>query len=205
MRQIGATDQNGSAIDCLRMQQALNFLPDPHGHRSLRPTFFPTLRTGSRFFSVERSLPAIAASCCWRTPPVGCGAGELRLGLLVDGLGAVELPPRAKVVEKLGIELLDAEDQVGDAVADSVPHLAEDPHPFPLVLDLGIDLGIALQPDRAAEVVHGPQMFHPARIEDLEQDRLFHLAHLGPVSGVEGIEQSVADLGRRSSIRALRA
>ena len=64
--------QNGSAADCLRMQQALNFLPDPQGQGSLRPTFFPTLRTGSRFFSVDRWLAAMAASCWLRTPPGGC-------------------------------------------------------------------------------------------------------------------------------------
>ena len=170
------------------MWQALNFLPDPHGQGSLRPTFFARLRTGSRFFSGECWLPAMAASCCWRTPPGAGVGGELRLGLVVDGLGAVELPLRAEVVEKFGVELFDAEDQVGDAVADAVPHLGEDPHPFPLVLDLGIDLGVALQADRAAEVVHGPQVFHPARIEDLEQDGFFHLAHLGPLLGVEGVE-----------------
>ncbi len=113
------------------MQQALNFLPDPHGQGSLRPTFFPRLRTGSRFFSVDRWLPAMAASCCWRTPPRGRHWGELRLGLVVDRLGAVELPLRAEVVEELGVELFDAEDQVGDAVADAVPHLGEDPHALP--------------------------------------------------------------------------
>ena len=68
--------------------------------------------------------------------------------------------------------------------------------PFPLVLDLGIDLSVALQADRAAQVVHGPQVFHPARVEDLEQDGLLHLAHLGPLLGVEGVEQRAADLGR---------
>ena len=76
--------------------------------------------------------------------------------------------------------------------------------PFALVLDLGIDLGVALQADRAAQVVHGPEVFHPARIEDLEQDGLLHLAHLGPVLGVEGVEQERADLGRRTSIAARR-
>ena len=46
-----------------RMQQALNFLPDPHGHGSFRPTFFPTFRTGSCFLSPAFWLAAIAASC----------------------------------------------------------------------------------------------------------------------------------------------
>src|SRR5579883_1575484 len=45
--------QNGLAEACFRRQQALYFLPDPHGQGSFRPTFFPTLRTGSRFFSVD--------------------------------------------------------------------------------------------------------------------------------------------------------
>ena len=169
------------------MQQALNFLPDPQGKGRCDRPFLPTLRTGSRFFSVDRSLAAMAASCCWRMPPEVGAAASCGLGLLVDGLGPVELPPRAEVVEELGIELLDPEDQVGDLVADAGPHLGEDLHPFALVLDLGIDLGVAPQPDLAAEVVHGAEVFHPARVEDLEQDGLFHLAHFGPVDGVEGV------------------
>ena len=109
----------------------------------------------------------------------------------------------AKVVEELGIELLDAKDQVGDAVADAIPHFGEDPHPFPFILDLGIDLGVTLQADRAAEVIHRPQVFHPARIEDLEQYGFFHLAHLGPLPGVEGVEQSAANIGRGHRLQIL--
>ncbi|QEH32951.1 hypothetical protein OJF2_14410 [Aquisphaera giovannonii] len=41
----------------------------PQGQGSLRPTFFPTLRTGSFFFSVDRWLPAMAASWVSRMPP----------------------------------------------------------------------------------------------------------------------------------------
>ena len=75
------------------MQQALNFLPDPHGQGSLRPTFLPTLRTGSRFFSVELLaagdggflLPADAACGL-------CRGRELRFRFVVNGLGAIELP-----------------------------------------------------------------------------------------------------------------
>ncbi len=43
--------QNGSTDACLRMQQALNFLPDPQGQGSFRPTFFPMFLTGSGFRS----------------------------------------------------------------------------------------------------------------------------------------------------------
>ena len=46
-----------------RMQQALNFLPDPHGQGSFRPTFLPTFRTGSCFLSAVCWLAAIPASC----------------------------------------------------------------------------------------------------------------------------------------------
>ena len=49
-----------------RMQQALNFLPEPQGQGSLRPTFLPRFRTGSGFFSPVFWLAAIAASWdCW--------------------------------------------------------------------------------------------------------------------------------------------
>src|SRR3954465_5724225 len=45
-----------------RMWQFLYFLPLPHGHGSLRPTFSPRLRIGSGFLS---PLPAAMAASCW--------------------------------------------------------------------------------------------------------------------------------------------
>lgn len=56
-------DQKMSLEASLRMQQDLNFLPEPHGQGSFRPTFLPTFRTGSCFFSAAFWLAAIAASC----------------------------------------------------------------------------------------------------------------------------------------------
>ena len=112
----------------------------------------------------------------------------------MNRLRPVELPAGSEVRQELGVKLLDPEDQVGHLVGDAVPHVREDLHPFALVLDLRVDLGIALEPDRAAEVVHGPEVFHPARVEDLEQEDLLHLAHLGPVAGVEGIDEGGAGL-----------
>ncbi len=177
-----------------RMWQALYFLPDPHGHGSLRPIFLPVFRSGSCLTSPL--LAAIAASCWARTPlPAARRRPRPRAPwpALVDGPGSIELPPGAEVGEEIGVELLHAENQVGHLVADPRPHLLEDLHALALVLDLRVHLRVAPQADRRAEVVHRPQVFHPVGIEDLEHEGLFHLAHLGPMLGVEGVDQAIAD------------
>ncbi len=44
-------------------------------------------------------------------------------------------------------------------------------------------------------MVHGAEVFHPARIEDLEEEGLLHLAHLGPVLGVERQGEACSRIG----------
>src|SRR6185312_360482 len=49
--------------------QCLYFLPDPHGHGSLRPTLGPSRTTGA--------AAAMAAPACWPSPSApGCGIGS---------------------------------------------------------------------------------------------------------------------------------
>src|SRR5205814_877650 len=58
-------------------------------------------------------------------PDSSCGRHrrQLRLRLLVNRLGPVQLVVlSSQVIEELGIELLDPEDQVGDPVPDPIPH-----------------------------------------------------------------------------------
>src|SRR5688572_27865929 len=56
--------------------------------------------------------------------------------------------------DKLFVELLHLENQARRLVADRAPHLLEQLHPFALVLDFWIDLGVTDQADAAAEPVH---------------------------------------------------
>ncbi len=169
------------------MQQALNFLPDPQGQGSFRPTFFPTLRTGSRFFlggalaGGDGGVLGLADVARRPGLPASCDSAW---SWMVWARSSCQREPRW--CRNSGSNCSTRKIEVGDAVADAGPHLGEDPHSLALVLDLGIDLGVALQADRAAQVVHGAEVFHPARVEDLQQDGLFHFAHLGPVLGVEG-------------------
>ena len=60
-----------------------------------------------------------------------------------------------------GADLLHAEHEVCDLVADARPHLLEDLHALAFVLDLWVDLGVAAQADRAAQVVHRVQVVFP--------------------------------------------
>src|SRR5262245_60183178 len=77
------------------------------------------LAGGDRFIL----LPADAAR--------GRSGLELRLRLGVDGARPIELVvPRTQVIEELGVEMLDAVDQVRHPVAAGGPHLGEDAHAF---------------------------------------------------------------------------
>ena len=86
--------------------------------------------------------------------------------------------------------------QVGHPLAHRVPHRLEGPHPLALVLDLGIDLGVAPQADAGAEVVHRQQVVFPGRVEELQHQRPLHLSHFGP--------EALLDGGRPAGARARR-
>src|SRR5271157_5003222 len=178
------------------MQQALNFFPEPHGQRSFLPTFFPTLRTGSRFFSVDCWLPAMAASWTWRMPPeTGTAAAascESADWWIVWARSSFQCDPR---YERNSGSKCSTRKIRSVAVGDAVPHLGEDAHALALVLDLGVDLSIALQADGAPQVVHRSQVLHPACVENLQQDDLFHLAHFGAMLGVQGVDQQDTGVG----------
>src|SRR6202035_3513444 len=49
-------------LTALRMQHTLYFLPLPHGHGSLRPTFSARLRIGSDFLS---PFWLLVSAACW--------------------------------------------------------------------------------------------------------------------------------------------
>ena len=90
------------------MWQFLYFLPLPHGHGSLRPTFSPRLRIGSAFFV---SPPAFVACLGQLAAAVGARWRAL-VGRRADR------PQR--FLERL--RLLHAEDRVRHLVLDAVPH-----------------------------------------------------------------------------------
>ena len=168
----------------VRMWQFLYFLPLPQGQGSLRPTRWPRLRIGSGF-----SVSLVG------------GAGLL-LALLVllgragrFGVRGARLDPGR--ADEFFVELLDLEDVLRGPVADVLPHLVEELHPFALVLDLGIDLGIAHQADRAAQPIHHQQVVFPGRIDDLQQQHPLHPPHLGAVAIVHGIDQLLLQLVAR--------
>src|SRR5262249_11819415 len=75
--------------------------------------------------------------------------GGLLLAGDVGGAGRVVLDGGAFDKGATGrlVELFHAEDQVGHALGDIRPHQLEGPHALALVLDLGIDLGVATQAD----------------------------------------------------------
>jgi len=96
----------------------LNFLPDPHGQGSLRPTFLPRFRTGSCFRSPEFWARGDRGFLSLLDIGLGCRCEFRRRGL-VDRLRAIKLPARAQVREEFGVKALNPEDQVG--------HLSEMP------------------------------------------------------------------------------
>ena len=71
-----------------------------------------------------------------------------------------------------------------------VPHRLEHPHAFALVLDLGIDLGVAAEADAGAQVVHRQQVVFPGRVEDLQQQRC---APCGASRGGSGLRRLSTD------------
>ncbi len=76
--------------------------------------------------------------------------------------------------------------KIGDPFADRFPHGFEQPHAFAFVFDLGIHLGVALQANAAAQVVHRQQVILPRIIDDLQQHLAFHSPHFGMESIVDG-------------------
>ena len=91
------------------------------------------------------------------------------------------------------LDLLDPVDDVGDAFVDPLPHQVEGPHPLPLVLHLGIDLGVAAEAHACPQVIHRQQVVLPGVVEDLQEHRPLHPLHL--VAGIIGL--GVPPPGRR--------
>ena len=179
------------------MQQFLNFLPLPQGQGSLRPTRSCRLRIGSSLRSVW--VASMAACCC---PAISEAEGA-------SSWMAALFDPRRRA---RGIHLLHAEDQIGDTLGNARPHQLERPHALALVLDLGIDLGVAAQAHAGAQVVHRQQVVFPGRIENMQHQIAFQPAHLGAVAVFDGDFQapfelfaihSAQVLGRQVAVQAL--
>ncbi len=117
------------------MQQFLNFLPLPQGQGSLRPT---------------RCCGCGSARSCWSA----CGAVDRRLLLLGDLAGRRALlreSPRSRPTCEPTKPSSSCSMRKIRSVTRSptdAPHQLESPHALALVLDLGIDLGIAAQARR---------------------------------------------------------
>ena len=98
------------------------------------------------------------------------GGGEFRLG----GPG---IDPGA--ADEIFVERFHPEDQVGGPLGDRFPHRFEQPHPFPFVFDLGVELGVPFELDAAAEVIHRQEVIFPRLVNDVQEHLPFHPAHFG--------------------------
>ncbi len=121
----------------LRMWQFLNFLPLPQGQGSLRPTRSSRLRIGSSFL---------------------IGLGAVDRGLLLAG-DLAGVPGACSWMASLSTQVEPTKSSSSCSMRKirSVtrsptrrPHLLVGPHALALVLDLGIDLGIAPQAHAAS-------------------------------------------------------
>ncbi len=92
---------------------------------------------------------------------------------------------------------LEFEEHVGDLAAEVVPHRVEFLHADPFEFRLGVDLGIADQPNTLPQVVHRQQVVLPRAIELTQQQASLHLAHFGAIAPIIGVPQVIACLVKR--------
>ena len=166
------------------MWQFLYFLPLPHGHGSLRPTFCWRLRIGSAF--LPSPLAAMAVLCWARMSSAPACRAPLACSLIVAPIDQTECwnASTSSMRNTVGADL----------VLEANPHRVEFLHALAFELGLRVDLGVADQADALFEVIHHVEMVLPAQVELLQEQAAFHAAHLGAVAGVEGVPQDVAGL-----------
>ena len=149
--------------------QCLYFLPEPHGHGSLRPTFFVS-RTNW-------------VTCCDSAVSNGSEFERRRAELLrLCMLELHRLLEATLPLGFLGVDLflsaqLHARQERYRVVLDAIEHRREQLERFALVLLLRVLLRIAAQVNALPQIVHRGQMLAPVRIELLQHHGLFEMSH----------------------------
>ena len=148
----------------------LYFLPLPHGHGSLRPTFGTSRRTG-----------------CGRPAAAAAGrAGDAGDGILLVGRRRVVVRRHLAVLRlhALGRQRrrrrrrhgqLGAEVELHRVVLDGVHQVLEEPEALLLVLEQRIALAVGAQADAAAQHDQLVEVVAPLLVEDPQQDEALEL------------------------------
>ena len=157
------------------------FLPLPHGHGSLRPTFSASRRTVSTFCGPAGASPCDEAharrrSLLLASLHVGDRGGHRRLEVARDGADGVPPPGCACAARRLRLHL-DAHQLLDDVGLHAADQLLEQVVAFLLVLLQRVLLAVAAQPDALLQVVHAEEVVAPQVVERLQPDDALEVAH----------------------------
>ncbi len=203
--------------------QCLNFLPEPHGQGSLRPTLRPSRTTvsppGDTGPAVGASAaaesageagagrkPAARAAACRRRAFRSAIAGDDRLRRRVLRLQLARHLPLALALLLLDLRFrahLQARQQRHRVVLDAVEQRAEELERLALVLLLRVLLRVGAQVDALPQVIHRREVLAPVAIELLQHHGLLEVPHdrradgrdLGLVRVLDRLHDAVAQAG----------
>ncbi len=147
----------------IRPWQCLYFFPDPHGHRSLRPTFSPARVNGGGGASATSPSDEPEASAS-----------------SIAGVLVLHVGDRCRLLDRLHVLLVahgDGEHDLHHVLLDPVEHVGEEFEGLALVLLLGVLLRIAAQVDALAQVVQRRKVVAPVVVERLQHQAALELAH----------------------------
>ena len=180
----------------------MNFLPEPQGHGSLRPTR-PQVdgSFGSRDARPD-PLPQRRAKPSAGPAPKAVALGQIEL--VLAGGGIEVLGEHGRQLLRLGLleHHLDAHELAGHLLAQMADQVVEELEGLGLVLVQRIALGVAAPADDLTQVVEGDEVLAPEVVEALQQNLLLDIVHdLGRVrldalgvGLVGGLADALADL-----------